>query len=457
MLSNSIMAIVIQACTERCLRADFSDKPQVAIGSQMSKAYLKPISLLWMSSMLGAGVTFLTQVLIARWLGVKDFGGFSSALAVVTIVSPLAGFGIQAFWLKVFGEEGAAALRWVGSSLRFTLYSTLAVFVFLLGWSFLAHEGEGWDLLSLALSVHLFGIVLVELVSGRLQVEGRYGMLALWQLAPHLLRLCLFTGLFLFLSIDTQAIGYIYAIVSFLFFLVGSWFLYGMMNGNLRLAANVDPQALAADAKVNAFDVFKGAWPFGAAAAFYLIYFQIAIVLLKEIAGAEMAGIYNVAFLIMSAVYLFPSVVYQKFLVPKIFHWASHDKKRMHEVYLKGGRFMLAFGLLAMVGIWGVGPYMVLRVFGDQYQASVLVLQILALAAPMRFLSSTFSSVLTTQRLMRVKVGVMCAGAAVAISVGILVIPSWGVFGAAATSVLVEFFLLVSFYLVVRNLVFRNF
>src|SRR5690554_3415947 len=98
----------------------------------MSKAYLKPISLLWASSMLGAGVTFFTQVLIARWVGVSDFGEFSSALAVVTMVSPLAGFGIQAFWLKVFGEEGVAAMRWIGGSLRFALFSTLAVFLFLL-------------------------------------------------------------------------------------------------------------------------------------------------------------------------------------------------------------------------------------------------------------------------------------------------------------------------------------
>lgn len=425
----------------------------------MTKTYVNSISLLLVSSLLGAGATFLIQVLIARWLGVKAFGEFSSALAVVTIVSPLAGFGVQSLWLKVFGEEGLSALRWVGSSLCFSLFSTLAVYIFLLGWALFASEDGGLDLLSLALSVHLFGIVLVELVSGRLQIEGRYGMLALWQLAPHLMRLCLFSVLFIFFSVDILTVGYIYAFVSLMFMLTGVCLLHGMLNGNFRLATNIAPQAVAAhrDVRVSALDVFKSAWPFGAAAALYLIYFQIANVLLKELAGAEKAGIYNVAFLVISAVYLFPSVVYQKFLVPKIFHWASHDKKRMHDVYLKGARFMLAFGLLAMVGIWVGGGYMVLLVFGEKYQASVLVLQILALAAPMRFLSSTFSSVLTTQRLIRLKVAVMCAGAIIAIVVGILIIPFWGVTGAATTSVLVEFFLLVSFYLAARNFVFMDY
>lgn len=419
----------------------------------MSKAYLKPISLLWASSMLGAGVTFFTQVLIARWVGVSDFGEFSSALAVVTMVSPLAGFGIQAFWLKVFGEEGVAAMRWIGGSLRFALFSTLAVFLFLLGWSFNNHKG--WDLLSLVLSLHLFGIVLVELVGSRFQLEARYGMLALWQLAPHLIRLFLFLGLFAFFSIDILAVGIIYAMVSLLFLAVGSFFLYGMVNGNFRLAVNVESHQISGF-KTNTLDVFKGAWLFGVAGACYLIYFQIAIVLLRELVGAEIAGIYSVAFLIISAVYLFPSVVYQKFLVPKIFHWASHDKERMHEIYRKGGRLMFAIGVLAMVGIWVIGPYLILQVFGSAYQASVSVLQILALAVPIRFLSSTFASVLTTQHLMRVKVSVMGIGALIAISLGALVIPVWGAGGAAATSVLVEFFLLFSFYVVSRKWVFRD-
>src|SRR3546814_4412984 len=41
----------------------------------------------------------------------------------------------------------------------------------------------------------------------------------------------------------------------------------------------------------------------------------------------EAAGVYNVAFVIMSAVYLIPSVIYQKFLLPKIHIWANHDQE----------------------------------------------------------------------------------------------------------------------------------
>ncbi|WP_417448412.1 oligosaccharide flippase family protein [Idiomarina abyssalis] len=423
------------------------------------KKYVKAISILWASSMVGAGVTFLIQVLVARRLGVESFGDFSSALAVVTIVSPLAGFGIQGFWLRIFGEEGPTALRWVGSSLRFSLLTTLTVFVFLLSWAILSHSEEKiFDLLKLLLSLHLFSIVLVELVSGCLQIEGRYGVLAMWQLAPHLMRFVLIATMLLFFSADILTIGYIYAVVSLLLLTIGIGVLRRMLSGDLQLAAKVDQQVkiLPPGNDVSILNVFKGAWPFGAAAAFYLIYFQIAVVLLRELSGPASAGIYNVAFLILSAFYLFPSVVYQKFLVPKVFHWSNHDKRRMRETYRIGMRFMLALGLLAMVGIWIGSPYMVPLVFGDHYKSSVPVLQILALAAPMRFLSSTFSSVLTTQHLMKLKVVVMFIGAVLAIAVGVVAITLFGVVGAASTTVFVELFLLGSFYCIVKKFVFRT-
>src|SRR5687767_12146338 len=76
----------------------------------------KAISLLWVGSLAGAGFAFLTQVFLARKLGSNDFGAFSSALTTITLLAPLAGFGISQYWLKAFGQEGWAAKRWLKPS-----------------------------------------------------------------------------------------------------------------------------------------------------------------------------------------------------------------------------------------------------------------------------------------------------------------------------------------------------
>ncbi|MBV1951456.1 MAG: oligosaccharide flippase family protein, partial [Cycloclasticus sp.] len=58
------------------------------------------VSLLWVSSLLGAACAFFTQVILARKLGPTEFGVFATAFAMVTLVVPLAGFGVAQYWMK---------------------------------------------------------------------------------------------------------------------------------------------------------------------------------------------------------------------------------------------------------------------------------------------------------------------------------------------------------------------
>jgi O-antigen/teichoic acid export membrane protein len=67
------------------------------------KQALKAISLLWLGSLLGAGCAFLTQVILARQLGPAEFGAFATAFAMVTMLMPLAGFGVAQYWQRGVG------------------------------------------------------------------------------------------------------------------------------------------------------------------------------------------------------------------------------------------------------------------------------------------------------------------------------------------------------------------
>src|SRR5688500_4384008 len=86
------------------------------------------VSLLWLSTLAGAGMVFLAQAILARRLGPSAYGLFASSLATVSMVAPLAGFGLSQFRLKAYGAEGWAADRWLRPSLRFiTVTSGIAV------------------------------------------------------------------------------------------------------------------------------------------------------------------------------------------------------------------------------------------------------------------------------------------------------------------------------------------
>jgi O-antigen/teichoic acid export membrane protein len=197
-------------------------------------------------------------------------------------------------------------------------------------------------------------------------------------------------------------------------------------------------------------------WPFGLAGIFYLVYFQSDIILLKYMVSDEAAGIYNVAFVIMAAVYMLPSVIYQKFLLPKIHRWANHDRERFYQVYRTGNWVMLILGLLAMLAIWLLAPFGVQFLFGSSYVGAVLPLSILALAAPLRFLGSSAGSFLSTQSHLIKKLYIMCIVALVNIVLNFLIIPIYGAIGAAVTTVFSELLMVFIMHIYARKYLFTD-
>lgn len=417
---------------------------------------VRAISFLWLGSLLGAGCAFLAQVLLARVLGKSDFGVFASALATVTLMVPLAGFGVAPFWLKVFGEEGWHARRWWRGSFRFVAGSTVLVMFFLALWGGLGPHDERTQLVLLLLLSYVLGQVVLELVSSKLQLEEKYLALAIWQFLPHFSRFALVAaGALLFSQMFSVYIAAAaYSVVSVVFFITGVYVLLVMRRGSFDLQGHGNSGSVKHIAEPSALKVAAESWPFGAAGVFYLVYFQSAVILLNYLAGSSAAGLYNTAFIIMAAVYLFPSVIYQKFLLPKIHRWAQSDRSMLWVTVQQGNRYMLGFGLLAMVALWLGGWWAIPFLFGEEYRPSVWVLNILAFAAPARFVASSVGSVLATKDNMKRKVRYMGAVGIFNVGLNVALIPAYGIWGAAVAAVVSDFLLLALYFVAVRKYVF---
>ncbi|MHB8978757.1 MAG: flippase [Trichloromonadaceae bacterium] len=422
----------------------------------------RAVSFLWLGSIIGAGCAFLTQVILARKLGPEVFGIFAAALSTVTLLAPLAGFGIGQYWLKAFGHEGWGALRWLPGSFRFISLSTVTVFLLLLVWAFWGpHDVLSAGILAI-LSFHVLGQLAVELVGSKLQLEERYLSLALWQVLPHLGRLALVMVLAYAATnlISAQYAASSYAVVALVFFVNAVWLLSRMYGGAFELKGHTIPEkgeVLSNPDVPVMFQVAAQSWPFGVAGLFHLIYFQSDIILLRYMTGAEQAGIYNVAFTIMVAVYMFPGVIYQKFLLPKIHRWAHYDRAKFYRVYRQGNIAMLIVGLLAMVVIWLLAPWGVVFLFGQNYQQAVGLLMILAVSAPVMFVSSSVGATLVTQAHMKTKVKCMGIVAGINVVLNIMLIPPYGAIGAAVATIISNVSLLVIYYFYAEKLVFSDF
>lgn len=414
-------------------------------------------ALLWLGTLLGAGLAFLIQIVLARKLGSEHFGIFSAVLAMVTLVTPLAGFGVSQLWLKVFGQEGWNAKQWLSSSFQFVILSTVIVLISLFCWAFLGNHNEITRTLIVILSFYIVGQVSIELVSSKLQLEERYLYLAIWQFLPHFLRFLLTSILlFGFSSWTTLTdIAYAYALVSIVFLLAGIVQLTHMKKDNFKLIGHTKKSSTD-NLNITMVNILQNAWPFGLAAFFHLIYFQSDIILIKYMVGDNDAGIYNVAFTIMVAVYMFPSVLYQKFLLPKLHRWANHDKDKFHEVYRKGNIAMLILGIIAMLLIWMLSSWAISFLFGYEYQESVIILDILAVSSPIIFVAFSAGATLVTQEHMKLKIKYMGTVALINLVLNFIFIPIYGAIGAAVATVVSNLILLMLYYYGAQKYVFKK-
>ena len=421
----------------------------------IKKKTFNALALLWLGTLLGAGLAFLTQIILARKLGSEYFGLFSAVLAMITLVTPLAGFGISQLWLKVFGQEGWNAKTWLKPSFDFVILSTILVFISLYIWAFWGSHDQLTRSLFLILSFYILGQVSVELVSSKLQLEEGYLNLAIWQFFPHFMRFLLVSILLFGFNhwSSLENVAYIYTFISIILLLVAIVQLRNMNNESFSLKGHQKKKSKK-DFDVSLNKIFQNAWPFGMAAFFYLIYFQSDIVLIKYIIGDHEAGTYNVAFTIMVAIYMFPGVLYQKFLLPKIHRWANHDKEKFYEVYYKGNIIMLILGLIAMILVWLLSDLSIPFLFGYEYKNAVPILNILAVSSPIIFVAFSAGATLVTQEHMKRKVKYMGIVALVNLSLNLLIIPFYGALGAAITTVLSNLLLLIFYYLGSQKYVF---
>lgn len=422
----------------------------------MSIAALRALLFLAISSLLGALCAFLSQIILARSLGPSNFGEFAAALVLANLLAPLAIFGVPGFWLRIFGEEGPSAYRWLPSTLRLTAVSSISALTCYLLWALFGHHTDSTRNTLIAFVFVLVGQSGFELSAAKLQLEARYGALAILQFSVHGLRLLVVALLAaLTLPFNLQTASWSYALVGIAFFAIALFHINQMRAGSLYLAGHSNKVIDAIPGRdISLKSVALRSWPFGLAGTLYLVYFQSSVLALGYLSDFQEAGIFNAAMVIIAATFLFPTIVYQKFLLPKLHRWAHHDPARLRMVYRQGNVAMTALGTCAALALVLVAPSVVPIVFGADYVAAILPLQILSVCIPVRFLATSIGAPLATRDMMVRKVTCMGIVAVLNVATNIALIPTYGAIGACVATLAAELALLVLYWLQVRKHVF---
>jgi O-antigen/teichoic acid export membrane protein len=403
---------------------------------------LSAISVLFAGTMVTALLTFITQLLLARLLPIVDFGRIVALLATINFLTPIGTAGIGWFLLQVYGHELLGAARWLRPATAIVAISTgfgctsLAIYVL---FSDVSAFGRTFSVMT-AVPI-LLGQVAVELVSSRFQLENRYNALTWWQATTQTGRF-LVVGLAALVSVRSGiAVLAGYGLIGLLATVGGIALLRALWTGNLALT--LEPVASRTEAtEPNLRETISEAAPFALTTVFYILYFQGSVVILDWLSGGAAAATFNVAFVIVAAIFLVPNVIYMKYLVPKLYRWGKHDRGRFEAAFHVGVPVMTALGVIFWIAIaWGAHPLIAL-LFGGKYAAASLILIILSASIPVRFAQATYSSVFITKEEMKSKVIYLGLAAIAGCMLNFALIPVMGIAGAAIATVAAEVVLL---------------
>lgn len=394
------------------------------------------LSSLSLATVVGAGMVFLTQMILARRLGAFDYGLFASSLATVTIAAPLAGFGLSRFRLMVYGAEGWGADRWLRSTLWFSAMTTALALAIVVVCAFTIAPGEGTRYTLLALLPVILALLAVDLVSNKLRLEERYHALSGWHLLVPGGRLAIASLLLLVPALGVGFVAVGYGLLSLAIVAFGVPGMLALMRGDVALHGHGPRPATPEPAVVPGIaTLWSQSWVYGATALLYPVFFQVGTVLLKYLDSNVQAGLFGIAMAVMSAIYLIPSTIYQKYLMSKLHRWAVHDKPTFRRVYRQGIAGMLGLGLLVGATVALLSPWFVPVAFGEQYRGVVAVLLVLALCPPLRFLSTAVGAALLNRPQMGYRVRAMALAALVTIVLNVVLIPHFHALGAAFATV----------------------
>jgi O-antigen/teichoic acid export membrane protein len=410
------------------------------------------VSMLGFATIIGTGIVFATLTLLARELGPADYGLFTSSLATVTMIAPLAGFGLTQFRLKVYGVEGWAAHRWMRPSLRFTLVTTLLAAGSVILWALIGAPNDETRFDLLALSPVILSVLAIDLVSSKLRLEDRYAAMAVWMsLMLPVSRFLVVLALLLVPHLSPRFLPLSYGAISLVIVLMALPQLRILMRDEIKLRGHGPRPVAPAPVAPGMSELWSQTWAYGVYAALYPIFFQISTILLKYLDGDAQAGMYSIGLAVMTAIYLIPTTIYQKFLIAKLHRWAVHDRPKFWLVYRQGSFGMLLLGLVIGAALATLSPFMVPIVFGQSYRGVIPILMVLALCPPLRFLSTGMGAVLLTEDYMRFRVYAIAVATLFVVVLNVVLIPHYTGVGAAWATVAGELVLLLGTWIGVRR------
>jgi len=369
-------------------------------------------------------ISFFVIIYLARILGAADFGKISFAQVLIVYFMLIANLGLNTLGVREIARDKSNVINYTGNIVTLKLVLTVFSFCLMLVFVNFIHKSPqikyliifyGFSLFPSALLLEWFfqGVEKMEFIGiSRILSKISYALLVLL-LVKSSKELLIIPYLWLFGSLIAGG------------FLI---YIFTKQYGKFKLVFDLSRWK----------GLIRRALPIGAASMMIQIYYNFDIVMLGFIKGDKVVGWYNAAYrVILFAWMFFPLFINAIF--PLMSRYYKESKEKLEILISSSTKLLSIIGFPLGVGGTILAKPIMRFLYGERFDSGVIAFQILIWSVVIICLRCAYEhSFLACDKEKRYMFGVM-SGALTNIGLNLILIPRFGLKGAAVATVISEF------------------
>ena len=389
------------------------------------KSIFKNTSWLSVSQVVTSVCAFLWTIIIARYLGVADYGVVSFAISFTGLLGIVMDLGMSTYITREIAKNRNLLSKYVNNIFIFKLI--LAIFLFLISAFLLCLLGYSnlTILVTLIFSVELIFMSMVGFLIGVFQAFEKVKYQAIGGiLNSGLLLISILLTIKLDLGVIAIAMAYVIGYLAFFSFMFVNY-IRSFKFPSFELDISFIKEVLISSA------------PFGLTNFFYTIYFSIDIVMLSYLVGDYATGLYKSAYNIINVFTTF-FVVYQAVIFPVMSKFFKESRNLIKISYELSVKYLLLIIVPLSVDVYIYARPIMDLIYTNQYSLATAPVQILIWTVSFLFINGASSILLNAIDKEKTVTKIYIVAAIFNVILNFLLIPILSYNGAAIATVLSE-------------------
>ena len=373
---------------------------------------------------------FLWTIIIARYLGVADYGIVSFAISFTGLLGILMDLGMSTYVVREIAKHKDQLDKYMNNIFLFKFILAIALFLisgillYLLGYSNLT------IIVTLLFTIEL---ILMSMVTFIVAIFQSFEKLKYQSIGAIINSVFLLLGILITITFDY---GIIFIAISYI---IGYLFYFAYMFYNY--VRNFSFPSFELDLPFIK-SVVISAIPFGLTNFFYTIYFSIDIVMLSFLTGDYATGLYKSAYNIINVFATF-FVVYQSVIFPVMSKFFQESQDLIKISYELSVKYLLLIIIPLSVFIFFYARPIVDLIYSSQYSLASTPVQILIWTVSFLFINGAAAVLLNAIDKEKTVTKIYIIAAIFNVCLNLVLIPMFSYDGAAIATVLSEILITV--------------